>query len=418
MRAAAFILAAATVGGACTPDEGGDDAGTARDAGPRRGGEQLVVVDTERIQNPSWQPIDFRLVPVPLGAAEDGYLQGYDDVGADLAPGHAWSPDDQLYAPGDPHAGYANELEQSVGDRSATTFTVDQFTPPNGIVAVFTLVPIDGDVRGSSPDDESPDGGVIVANDVFPIVVEGQLAQGDVVVDSPFAREVLAPPDLSTPYAVDGASHVVLGFALSHEAAPEGTPIPGAYQFDLLMRDATNQGWTITLRFTVGTPCDCDDECAQGETCTPTPAGVSVCSASCRASDALCPAGQACVLSGEGGDDVAGVCQTSSEVLHPPGSVCATDGECLDGVCLAVASVGRSICRKTCEDDDECPALYACTDGVCLFAQTGTACPVEEEEPQACGATASPTLLALAALLTRTRGRRARAAARTLRAAA
>jgi ABC-2 type transport system ATP-binding protein len=58
------------------------DAGpvAAADAGPRGSGTELVVVDTERIQVPSWDPIDFRLVAVSLGTAESGYQEGIDEV--------------------------------------------------------------------------------------------------------------------------------------------------------------------------------------------------------------------------------------------------------------------------------------------------------------------------------------------------
>jgi hypothetical protein len=59
---------------------------------------------------------------------------------------------------------------------------------------------------------------------------------------------------LSCPFAVDGHSHFPVFLADTSAFGPGG-PIDGKYQFRVAMLDATNNGWSITVSFTVKKEC-------------------------------------------------------------------------------------------------------------------------------------------------------------------
>lgn len=419
------LLAAGALAGAplvgCAPaevpDAGPPDAGLSDDR-PAAGG--FVTVDTERVGGPVWEPVDFRLVPAEVGTAATGYGEALAFVDERLGDAHAYSPTDQFFLPEAPHQGpYQVELERAFGDISRTTFTIDEFTPPGGVVAMFTLVPLQGAPTATSHD--APDGGPVLPDEIFPLTMGGEGRAGDEVLDEDFYLQLPAPSQWTGAPGIGGASHVVLFFPTSHEMAPEGTPLPGSYSLSLIVQDATEQGWTVDMRFTVGKPCTCDDECGEGGTCALTPAGIRVCAATCTSDDALCPAGQVCVLSATpaDGQPAPGACQTSSDVLHPLGTVCTGTSSCEEGVCLQATAAGRSVCRRSCESDAECPALYSCFEGACLLSEVGTACAVDEQPGSGgcaqTGGGAPLAALALAALGALRRGFRGRARRAALR---
>lgn len=143
--------------------------------------------------------------------------------------------------------------------------------------------------------------------------------------------------------------------------------------------------------FRKGERCACDDECVEGLACVPGAGGDPVCASTCSSADADCGAGFACVLSPKEGDVAPGRCvKLAPGEGKPPASVCASDGECAEGGCLAVNSVGRSICRSSCDDDAACASGTACVDGVCVGAPGEASIPCAVDAPACgCGAAAA-----------------------------
>jgi len=151
---------------------------------------------------------------------------------------------------------------------------------------------------------------------------------------------------------------------------------------------------TCTGPFRQGEFCACDDECIGDLICHPDASGQNVCSPGCSSDAADCPSTFACQLSPPEAEDedAPGVCIKSVGGGFPAGTVCTNDGACAEGLCIAVTSVARSICRVTCEDDAGCGDGEICSEGTCLLDPTtiGLDC------PGGCGCkvgqTASPSL--------------------------
>lgn len=143
--------------------------------------------------------------------------------------------------------------------------------------------------------------------------------------------------------------------------------------------------------YRIGEFCTCNDDCVDDLRCANALDGSQVCSPSCSGNDANCPTGFACVLGLRGAaDEAPGSCvKLGDDGLKPAGSVCQRDGECAGMPCLSSTVVGRTICRKSCESNTDCPDGSACAEGICLQAggDDGIICPVEEEP--GCGCTQS-----------------------------
>lgn len=134
--------------------------------------------------------------------------------------------------------------------------------------------------------------------------------------------------------------------------------------------------------FRAGEECVCNESCVAGLLCSPNADGSKqVCSPTCDSGNSVCAPGFACILGipDESGTTSGTCLQLATDARKPPASICENDAQCERGLCIAVASVGRSICRVSCAADEECPAGYACTDGVCLnaVAAGGLDCPPE-----------------------------------------
>lgn len=134
-----------------------------------------------------------------------------------------------------------------------------------------------------------------------------------------------------------------------------------------------------------GEVCSCNDECVTGLLCVESLTGASVCSPSCSADNANCPVGFACVLGPQptNGAPAPGVClRLGPDSQKPLSSICERDSDCEAGVCIATSVVGRTVCRKSCEADADCPLAYRCLEDVCVAqgASEGIICPDEPEE--------------------------------------
>lgn len=144
--------------------------------------------------------------------------------------------------------------------------------------------------------------------------------------------------------------------------------------------------------FRQGERCGCNDECVEGLMCVPTDEG-GVCAPPCSSENVTCPTGFACVLGAAADDGVApGICRKLGGEAAPPGAVCQRDSDCAKGLCARAGPVGRTVCRVSCDGDDECGAEEACVEGVCLStaSRDGLACPSLDEGCVCSGVESTP----------------------------
>lgn len=143
-----------------------------------------------------------------------------------------------------------------------------------------------------------------------------------------------------------------------------------------------------------GEVCSCNDDCVSGLKCVDGLDGAPVCSPSCSAEDVRCPGGFACVLGARpsNGGNALGVClRLAKDSKKPLSSTCERDTDCEAGICLATSVVGRTVCRKSCDVDEDCPPAYQCFEEVCVAggATEGIACPVDLPAEDGCSCTQS-----------------------------
>ena len=130
--------------------------------------------------------------------------------------------------------------------------------------------------------------------------------------------------------------------------------------------------------FRQGEFCAGDCECIEGLVCQPDVEGANVCSPLCSSENAICPGGFGCVLGAQDDEGVAeGVCVKANGEQFPAGAVCVNDGVCKDALCIALNTVGRSVCNVSCEGDGECGENELCVEGNCLLnpEKVGIECP-------------------------------------------
>ncbi|HTY84320.1 MAG TPA: hypothetical protein VMB19_08875 [Silvibacterium sp.] len=211
-----------------------------------------VPVQIKPIGQPIWKPVDFHVFSAAVGTGDDGYAEfGQNQVNL-LYPLRHKSCVDLGIGPGDPHQPpYKLEMQAGMdvmNFKDAAAFSLSQFTTPNGVWAVWMVVPNPG-TTGSSPDFKS---GPIIPNALFPIHVEGQTFRNNQLWN-PYLGEFDIPAlttALSCPFSVDGHSHFPVFFADTSSFGPGG-PLRGSYQFRITMTDANGNGWSITVFFAV-----------------------------------------------------------------------------------------------------------------------------------------------------------------------
>lgn len=209
--------------------------------------EQKAPVQIEPIGNPIWMPVDFHVYT----AGDTGPMFGQNQV-AVLYPLRHKSCTELGIGPGDPHQPpYNHEMEGGldvVNFIDAHVFSVADFTPPNGVWAIWMTVPNPG-TTGSSPDFAS---GPIIPNYLFPIHVAGETYRNNKLWDPYLGTFDVPPltPQLSCPFNVDGHSHFPIFYAEDYSYGPGG-PAAGHYEFRITMTDVAGNGWSITVKFTV-----------------------------------------------------------------------------------------------------------------------------------------------------------------------
>ena len=204
-------------------------------------------VQVRPIGHPIWKPVDFHVF-----TAQDADFVG--QLKNLLYPlRHQWC-DDIGVGPGDPHQPpYIHEFEGNldiVNLKDADVFRLSEFSPPNGVYAVWMTVPDPG-VTGSSPDFHS---GPIIPNSLFPIHVVGETFRNNQLWDPYLGTFDIPPLAGQLPHCTwlnfDGHSHFPVIYAEDASYGPGG-PIQGHYEFRITMTDTTGNGWSIVARFTV-----------------------------------------------------------------------------------------------------------------------------------------------------------------------
>jgi len=169
-----------------------------------------------------------------------------------LQPNHAWDDNDSLVGPGTPHDGpYDNELYTLASGHGVTpkqTFTATEFTAPNGVVIMLSIIPGAGAAVGSSVDFSS---GPIIGSTRFPFAVQGTMYRNGDVYDSDFDGTYGGYGSQNPPIAKDGPSHFPWFFAENSSYGPPSTPPEGTYEFHGSITDAGGGGWDFVVPFTV-----------------------------------------------------------------------------------------------------------------------------------------------------------------------
>jgi len=209
-------------------------------------------IQVKPIGNPAWKPVDFHVYTAAIGTADDGYAEFLQNQIAVLPP-----PKHQVCAelgigPGIPHRPpYDHEIDRNLDRtdfRESLVFRVPEFSSPNGVWAVWMVVPRPGSV-GSSPDFTA---GPIIPNTLFPIHVTGQTFRDNQPWD-PFLLDFKVPPltdQLSCPFSVDGHSHFPIFIADNSSFGTAGLST-GHFEYRITMKDTAGNGWSIIVRFTV-----------------------------------------------------------------------------------------------------------------------------------------------------------------------
>lgn len=214
-----------------------------------------VPVQITQIGNPIWKPVDFHVFTAPVGQPPD-FLDFGTTITNLLYPLRHQDCGGLGRGPGVSHAGpYIHEMDAGLDVMNFTdkiVFPVAEFSPPNGVYAIWMTVPNPG-TTGSSPDFKS---GPIIPNTLFPIHVAGQTFRNNQLWDAwlgtwdvPPLDDNLPPPICLTG-RVDGHSHFPIFYAENSFFGPGG-PVTGHFQFRVTMTDVNGNGWSITVPFTV-----------------------------------------------------------------------------------------------------------------------------------------------------------------------
>lgn len=212
-------------------------------SGGTGGGPELPTLDSQKVGNPLWEPVDYHQFSVELG---DGFANFGTITAALLPPPNHVDHPDLGVGPGAAHAGpYDDEFAAGVlaeGYLDKKSYPQAEGLLPFGVMSVFMIVPSAGAPTGSSPDSAS---GPIIPNTVFPIVVTVGAYQDDMELDGyGFGFEVPPLDDaLDPPFTVDGHSHFPMFNAVVFDGM---SAIPGTIETRIQMTDANGDGWNLT----------------------------------------------------------------------------------------------------------------------------------------------------------------------------
>jgi hypothetical protein len=204
-----------------------------------------------KINQPTWAPTGVVVAAGTVGSDAQPSL-GIDWISSLVQPRHAYNAIDNIFLPNVKHCPpYASELHDSmveVGFVATQSLTVSQFTAPGGVWVMFLLVPTNDATTGSSFEF---DDGPILPNGLFPMTSDGDLLREGQIYDPNFDSSVPGYADLTSPIAVDGASHAPFFFGGNSSWGPSGVDAAGSYVMKVVVTDATGAGWEIHVPFVV-----------------------------------------------------------------------------------------------------------------------------------------------------------------------
>lgn len=146
---------------------------------------------------------------------------------------------------------YDEEIAAMMGAHgfvSKTQFTEDEFTSPNGLMLLCSVLPIATATTGASYD--SPDG-LIIPYDLFPIVDQVSMERDQMPFSGDYMIGFSSYVDLAVSPLGAGASHRILWDGQTSMFADPPVPAPGSYRWRHTLTDTTGEGWRVDVNFEV-----------------------------------------------------------------------------------------------------------------------------------------------------------------------
>lgn len=212
----------------------------------------LPGITYTEIGDPLWKVADCQLTSL-LMADANGFdpffaalttlvrpLHDFDVVGAnELVPdaAHTRPYDEEIAAMMGAH-----------GFVSKTQFTEEEFTTPNGVMLLCSILPIATATTGASYD--SPDG-LIIPYGLMPIVDQVSRQKDQMPFSADYEARFSSYVDLAVSPLGAGASHRILWDGLTSEFADPPGPVPGSYRWRHTLTDTTGEGWRVDVNFEV-----------------------------------------------------------------------------------------------------------------------------------------------------------------------
>lgn len=201
---------------------------------------------------PAWNLAGLVMGVAPsFGSATDGIAPLRAWLATLFGSKHPLYATENVYGPGSSHAGpYGAEpaaLFSAANVNATQAFGLAQFSPTSGVVLVVNAVPNASAPRGSSPDFAD---GPIIANELFPLYVDGDLRLNGSNYDKEFNYRYVGYDHFTPPIAKAGASHVLIWLGENSSFGPKVDPL-GNFDFQLSVVDASGVGWVVHVPFTV-----------------------------------------------------------------------------------------------------------------------------------------------------------------------
>jgi hypothetical protein len=245
---------AAGGGGAGGSAGNGGSGGTTSVSTPTLGPD-CVGCTLTAIGKPAWGPVAAMMTTATVGSAQTGPDDYIAWMGQLHSPRHVFYPAEFLFGPGTPHPPpYADELAVAVAaDNLAPrqTFTISEFSAPRGVSLNMIIAATQGAPLGKSPDFAK---GPILPNALFPLSIDGDIYLNGSMYDPNFDSTYPGYPSFNPPIDAAGPSHMAWGFGENASFAPAGSTSIGSYDFQLIVKDSSGNGWEIHVPFTVYDP--------------------------------------------------------------------------------------------------------------------------------------------------------------------
>ncbi len=240
----------------CWPDAGAPPTPTPGEAGgpsapqPASDGAAAtggLPISAAAIGAPTWRVECAYAFAAPCGGKANAFATAVSTL-AKVLPAHKHFPAQNVMGPGATHGQYAQELAAGIkaaGYTPATSFGLAELALPSCVFVLFQVVPTSDAPVGASPDFAF---GPILDPKAFPLLIDGSLKLGGKLVDP--ALDFLYPgkPSLAPEPPGQGYSHLPLAFFENSELAGSAA---GLYSLELRIVDATKQGWSVSVGYTV-----------------------------------------------------------------------------------------------------------------------------------------------------------------------